>query len=96
MQIKNVFQVLGVKKFKGEVEGKFYDNTKVVVVMDTSERSGNQLGMDSTEMPYGDSTNFDSLKEKGARFPCQAEMTVNLTTKGYEVLSLTPMPAKAA
>lgn len=82
--IKQAFNVLGVKRFKGDVEGKQYDNTKLIVVMDTSERSGNAMGMDATEMPYGDSSNFD--KFQGMKFPCQLELTVNLTTKGYEVV----------
>lgn len=83
MQIKSQFLVLGAKAFNGEVEGKRYDSTTLFVVMDVSERSGTAVGQNVVEMKFGKSDEFDKLK--GLPFPIQAELSLNLTTKGYEV-----------
>jgi len=83
MQIKSQFLVLGAKAFNGEVEGKRYDSTTLFVVMDVSERSGTAVGQNVVEMKFGKSDEFDKLKS--LPFPIQAELSLNLTTKGYEV-----------
>ncbi|HJW26502.1 MAG TPA: hypothetical protein VJ576_16525 [Rhodocyclaceae bacterium] len=83
MQIKSQFQVVGAKSFKGDVEGKSYDSSTLFVLMDVSERGGNAVGQNVVEMKFGKSDEFDKLKH--LPFPVQAELTLNLTTKGYEV-----------
>lgn len=83
MEVKANLQVLGAKCFKGDVEGTAYDSTTLFVVMDVSERSGNAVGMNVVEMKFGTSEEFPKLKHLD--FPVQAELTLNLTTKGYEV-----------
>lgn len=83
MQVKSNFQILGAKSFKGDVEGKAYDSTTLFVVMDVSERSGSAVGKNVVEMKFGQSDEFQRLKH--LPFPVEAELTLNLTTKGYEV-----------
>jgi hypothetical protein len=83
MQIKANLLVLGAKSFKGEVEGKSYDSTTLFVVMDVSELQGTAVGQNVVEMKFGKSDEFGKLKT--LPFPIQAELGLNLTTKGYEV-----------
>jgi hypothetical protein len=91
MEMKAVFKVLGAKKFKGEVEGAHYDSTKIHVVMDVSERNGSEVGCNAATLPFGKSDEFEKIK--GLPFPCDCELTITMTTKGYEVLGLRPVPA---
>lgn len=83
MRFKNEFLCLGAKSFNGEVEGKRYDSTTLFVVMDVSERSGTAVGQNVVEMKFGKSDEFEKLKH--LPFPVRAELSLNLTTKGYEV-----------
>ncbi|MBS1188819.1 MAG: hypothetical protein H6R10_611 [Rhodocyclaceae bacterium] len=89
MQVKSNFQVVGAKAFNGEVEGKRYDSTTLFVLMDVSERSGTAIGQNVVEMKFGKSDEFDKMKH--LPFPVQAELTLNLTTKGYEVEGFRPV-----
>ncbi|MFT4173955.1 MAG: hypothetical protein QM639_15425 [Rhodocyclaceae bacterium] len=91
MEMKSVFKVLGAKKFKGDVEGVHYDSTKLHVVMDVSERNGTEVGCNAVTLPFGKSDEFEKLK--GLSFPLDCELTISMTTKGYEVFGLRPMPA---
>lgn len=95
MEIKASLLVLGAKSFNGDVEGKKYDSTTLFVVMDVSERTGSSVGQNVVEMKFGTSDEF--LKMKHLPFPCQAELGLRLTTKGYEVSSFKALnPAKPA
>lgn len=86
------FLVLGAKKFADRVEGTMYDFTKLVVVMDQPE-SENNRGMNSVELKWGDSKNFDQVKD--LVYPCQVDLELLATTKGYEVCSV-KLPAVAS
>lgn len=96
MQVKANLLVLGAKAFNGEVEGKRYDSTTLFVVMDVSERSGSSVGQNVVEMKFGKSDEFEKLKS--LPYPVNAELALNLTTKGYEVEGFralgTPKPAQ--
>jgi len=59
--------VVGVKSFKGIVEGTAYDTTKLNIVTPYPSQNPNQLGSEFTVVPYGDSTNID--KFRGKAFP---------------------------
>lgn len=83
MKIKSEFIVLGAKSFAGTVEGKSYDSTTLFVAMDVSERNGTAVGQNVVEIKFGKSDEFEKLK--GLPFPVRAELSLNLTTKGYEV-----------
>lgn len=85
MAIQMKARVLGMTKFKDAIEGVSYDQTKLKVEMAMSERSGNSVGCDATDMIYGKAENFDKLLASGAKFPCICDLEVNPTTKGFEV-----------
>lgn len=85
MQFKQKFTVLGAKQFKGDVEGTHYDSTKLHVVMDVSEKNGTEVGFNAMTLPFGKSDEFAKLKD--IKWPCEAELEINATTKGFEVLS---------
>ncbi|MFA9439299.1 hypothetical protein ACDA63_06635 [Uliginosibacterium sp. sgz301328] len=91
MEMKGNFKVLGAKKFKGEVEGSHFDNTKLYVVMEVSERNGSEVGYNAAVLPFGKSDEFEKIK--GLPFPLDCELTISMTTKGYEVLGLRALPA---
>lgn len=95
MEIKANLLVLGAKSFNGDVEGKKYDSTTLFVVMDVSERTGASVGQNVVEMKFGTSEEFQKMRH--LPFPCQAELGLRLTTKGYEVASFKALnPAKPA
>jgi hypothetical protein len=98
MEFKQIFTVLGVKKFKGLIEGQHFDNTKLHVAVDTSERNGTEVGQCGASWPFKTSAEFDKIFH--LPFPLQAELTINLTNKGPEVLEFRHIeqvkPAKAA
>lgn len=65
------------------------------MVMDVSERNGSSVGQNVVEMKFGNSDEFQKMKH--LPFPCQAELGLRLTTKGYEVASFKALtPAKPA
>lgn len=91
--MKAVFKVLGAKKFKGDVEGQSFDSCKVYVVMEVSERNGTEVGFNAVPLPYGKSENFEAIK--AFPYPCDLELDIAMTTKGYELLSA-KLPGKNA
>lgn len=83
MRIKTQAQVLGVKGFKGTVEGVSYDSTTLYVVMEVSEKNGTEAGFNAAPMKFGKEEEFQKLKS--LPFPVMAELEIELTTKGPEV-----------
>ena len=81
-QIDFVMQasVLGVKKFKGNIEGTEIDQTKVLVATPLDESQGNALGLVTSKYRYGTSLNFEKFKDK--TFPFFAELSVSMTSNG--------------
>lgn len=87
-------QILGAKRFKGAVEGQNFDSTKVYVVMDVSDSSGNEVGFNVSVMPYGKSDNFEQFKDQ--KFPVTADLEIKMTTKGAELVSVKLVPVHRA
>lgn len=96
MAITMKARVLGMTKFKDSIEGVAYDQTKLKVEMSMSERSGNSVGCDATDMIYGKAENFDKLFATGVKFPCMCDLEVNPTTKGFEVEFCKPVVQQQA
>lgn len=88
MKFKGEFQILGVKGNKGVYEGTPYDYTKLRVVMDVSEKNGTEFGFDVQEMKVGAAEEL--AKYKDLPFPILAELEIELTTKGPEILAFRP------
>lgn len=71
--------IVGVKKFKGDVEGNHFDNTKLRVLMSVPDNAPNETGFNVTEMAYGDSKNYDSIARM--TFPFQAVLHFEMQLK---------------
>jgi hypothetical protein len=100
MEMKAQMLVLGAKFFKGAIEGQSHDVTKLFVAMPVSEKEAEtygKTGCDSIDMKFGKSDEYQKLKH--LTFPVQAELSLKLTTDGYEVVgfkALSPAAVKAA
>lgn len=91
--------VLGVKKFKGEVDGNHYDSTTIFVRMRQDETKGTAKGFVGQELRFGDSSNYDRLAS--LTFPFDAEIETETVSNGKGgmktiVTDLKPIPAVKA
>ncbi|MBS1197472.1 MAG: hypothetical protein H6R18_1257 [Proteobacteria bacterium] len=97
MEVKSQMLVLGAKFFKGTVEGsQSHDFTKLFVSMPVSEKEAEtygKCGCDAIEMRFGLSDEYHKLKH--LTFPVQAELSLKLTTDGYEVTGFRALAASA-
>lgn len=99
MKVKITATVLGARKFNDVVDGVKYDFTKLNVQMPVSTTSGNEVGFNTEVIPYGDHSNYEQLKN--LPFPVEAELDVELTTKGmvchgFRAAARVQQPVKAA
>ncbi len=77
--------VLGVKQFKGNVEGQDFDHTKLIIALPfPANRKESNIGLDAQEAVYGKSDNFKQFQ--GRRFPFNCVADVELTTKGMDIV----------
>lgn len=72
--------ILGVKRFKGLIEGNEIDQCKVLVTTPMDVSTGNSLGFSVSEYRFGVSSNFDRFQ--GLQFPFKADLTIEMTTNG--------------
>lgn len=80
--------IVGVKQFKGEVEGVHFDHTKCVVLLPFPKaRAASNQGFESLEAPYGLSDNFKRFD--GRKFPLVLDCEYEVTTKGIEIFDVT-------
>lgn len=96
MEMKAQMQVLGAKFFNDTMEGQKHDFTKLFVAMPVSEQESGtygSVGQNVVEMKFGKSDEFQKLKH--LPFPLQAELSLKLTTKGYEVVGFKALAASA-
>ncbi|ULJ62378.1 hypothetical protein MIS46_10550 [Wielerella bovis] len=91
--------VMGVSKFKGEVDKNQIDNCNVLIAAPLSSDTGNAKGFGVAKVPFGKSDNFN--KFTGVTFPCEMELAftteTNASGKQREVLKdirLIAPPAK--
>lgn len=80
MQFKQQVTVTGIKRFKGEVEGKNYDSFKLFVQVPLDDSKGTAKGYATEEFNAGDSTEYD--KWKHLTFPLEADATYQMVTTG--------------
>jgi len=83
------FRILGVKGFKGEVEGNHYDSTTLFVEIPFSKRSKTEVGFNAVQVKFGGQEEFEKLKN--LQFPLIAELEYENTTKGMECYALKPV-----
>lgn len=91
MKIQQRMTVLGARHFNDSVEGQKHDFTKLRVQLDVPESSKYEVGKNVSEMVWGDHENFAKIKH--LPFPVEMELTMNATTKGFEVLDCKPIAA---
>ena len=65
--------LLGAKQFKGEIDGNKIDSCTVLVASPMPS-NGNAVGFTAASMKFGDSHNFEKLKN--LKFPCAGDVTV--------------------
>lgn len=80
-------QIIGVKKFKGDVDGNHYDSCKLRILMPVPKDSEREKGFNVAEVSFGDSSNFE--KFSGLSFPVTAELDYLLENRsGKMVMTL--------
>ncbi len=73
--------IVGVKQFKGNIEGTDYDQTKVICLMPFPKaRSTSNQGFDAIEMQYGNSEVFK--KFDGRKYPLVVDADIEAVTSG--------------
>lgn len=86
-------QIIGVKKFSGNIEGKEFDYCRIIVATPLDVIQGNALGMSAVEYNYGASANFEHFKNQ--KFPIDADLDVEIVTTGktqkVNVLGFSPV-----
>lgn len=80
MQMQIQGQIMGVKRFSGQIEGKIFDYCRVIVATPLDSTQGNALGSATTEYDFGASTNFEQFKAH--QFPIDANLSVEVVTNG--------------
>lgn len=86
------FLITGAKPSKGDMEGRHYDSTKIYVQtkMDNKGR-----GFATSEYNWGDSTNFDKIKD--LTYPFMAKVQLEMVTSGKStriiVTDVQPLPS---
>lgn len=91
--------IMGITRFKGEIEGSSIDSCSVLIAAPLNDTSGNAVGFGVAKIGYGDSGNFD--KFRNLRFPCEMEcafmQVTNASGKTKEILKdIRPIPVNKA
>jgi len=69
-----------MKRFKGDVDGKNYDTTKVYIEESFASDNANGRGFATSEYAAGKSELFESLQKSS--FPLHADVTFETVTNG--------------
>jgi len=80
---KSVERVTGMKKFKGEIEGKSFDSTTVFVETRMDDRNGNRRGHCTMDFNAGISEVYDRLQT--VSLPAEFEVEWDTVTNGNNV-----------
>ena len=80
---KSIERVTGMKKFKGDIEGKAFDSTTVFVETRMDDRNGNRRGHCTMDFNAGVSDVFDRLKD--VTLPTEFEIEWDTVTNGNNV-----------
>lgn len=80
---KSVERVTGMKKFKGDIEGKSFDSTTVFVETRMDDRNGNRRGHCTMDFNAGISEVYDRLQ--AVNLPAEFEVEWDTVTNGNNV-----------
>lgn len=88
--------VMGVTKFRDEIDGELVDTCNVLVAAPLDVDSGNAMGFGTAKIRFGESVNYQRFA--GLDFPCELELAfVRVTNAGgrsKDVLKDFRIPAK--
>lgn len=73
-------KVLGIKKFKGEVEGQHHDMCTIFIVMKQDESKGTAKGYVGQDLRYGVSDNYDKFQH--LTYPLEADIEIETVANG--------------
>ncbi|SUO93465.1 hypothetical protein [Suttonella ornithocola] len=76
-------QLIGVKQFKGDVDGNHYDSCKLRLLMPVPSDSDRECGYNVTEIQYGTSANYHQFKT--LQFPVTVELDYELETRSGRI-----------
>lgn len=77
------YEVTGIKKFKGDVEGQHHDTTTIYVKTRMDESRGTSKGYATAEYKWGDSSNYEKVAH--LKLPMMAELDLEQVTNGKTV-----------
>lgn len=80
---KSIERITGMKKFKGDVDGKTYDSTTVYVETRMDDRRSNRRGHCTMDFNAGPSEVYDRLQSIG--LPSDFEVEWDTVTNGNNV-----------
>lgn len=80
---KSVERVTGMKKFKGDIDGKTFDSTTVFVETKLDDRKGNRRGHCTMDFNAGTSEVYD--RAQVVELPAQFEIEWDTVTNGNNV-----------
>ena len=72
--------IMGVTRFKGEIDGSEIDSCTVFRAAPFNDASGNAMGLGLAKVRFGSSSNFDRFT--GMTFPCELEIEFARVTNG--------------
>lgn len=89
---KSIERVTGMKKFKGDIEGKSFDSTTVFVETRMDDRNGNRRGHCTMDFNAGTSEIYDRLRtvDLPAEFEVEWETVTNGNTVQQIIVDLRP------
>lgn len=70
--------VMGVTRFKGEIDGNMIDSCAVLIAAPLNVQGGNALGFGVAKVAYGESLNFQDFVK--CDFPCEMELAFQTVT----------------
>jgi len=97
---KSVVRVTGMKKFKGDIEGKQFDSTRIFIETRMDDRDGNRRGRCTTDFSAGNSAVYDRLAT--IQLPADFDIEWDTVTNGKKTQQIivdirpravTPKPA---
>ncbi|UXY14092.1 hypothetical protein N8I74_12260 [Chitiniphilus purpureus] len=80
MKFKTTVTVMGVKGFKGEINGDSLNSTTIFVQNALDETKGTQKGFSATEHRFPDVSLYEAMKNHS--YPHQAELELELVATG--------------
>lgn len=87
---KQMMTLIGVKRFKGDVEGQYFDICKLRFLVPVQNDAPNEIGFGIAEFAYGDSSKYEQFV--GVKLPAEAEVSLEMVVRNnrpvFEVQSI--------